>query len=412
MQPDEAFEEQVRDFLTNLYDYSYLQTSPLIGQLAPTEDIASLQAMRNVRSLVLKTLEHMNPGANVSFRSPRARAHNILKLHYVEGLTVMEVAHELAISERTLYRELRKAEQDLAVLLGAFRRPEIAPKKEVGETLPEELVLQEAQRIGSEQTDIQLALLLQGVLVAVDRLSQRRQVQVTTTPVEESCCVQADPLLARQVLISTLSHVIQNSQPETAILVQADAKNGKARFRVDYRPGPGVKTGSLFPSAAQQLVRSLGGEWAANMGSDGQASITFAFGGEPQSTILVIDDNESLVELFRRYLADENYQLIGARDGQEGLRLAEQSAPDVVILDVMMSQNDGWEVLQWFQTQVNTRHIPVIVCSVLSDPELAFSLGAADFLVKPVDRATLLKTLSRHRSHTQPLTDPASPAST
>lgn len=82
--------------------------------------------------------------------------------------------------------------------------------------------------------------------------------------------------------------------------------------------------------------------------------------------------------------------------------------PDVILLDVMMPHQDGWQVLQRLQAQVGTQHIPVIVCSVFDDPELARSLGAVDFLPKPVSRLQLLRALSRRRENSRVRSRPAS----
>ena len=111
--------------------------------------------------------------------------------------------------------------------------------------------------------------------------------------------------------------------------------------------------------------------------------------------MLVIDDNAGLVELFGRYLEGEPFRLLGAQNGAQGLRLVEQQQPTMVILDVMMPEQDGWETLQHLKHSEETRRIPVIVCSVLDDPELAFSLGASEFLAKPVSREALLSCLRR-----------------
>jgi len=406
MQPDEEFVEQVRDFLAHLYEHSYLQKSMLVSRLASCESRDGRQAMRDVRSLVLEVLEQMNPGPKVPFRSPRAQAYNILKLHYVEGLTVQEVARELVMSERTLYRDLRKAEQDLAAMLSSHLRPEAALL--VGSMRAGPL-LEEAQRVGSGVKEVHLWPFLQGALAAVERLSQLRNMSLEVKLSDGSEVAYTDPSLARQVVISVVSQAIQHSQPGSNVTVQARCLGGKVEIELAYRPHQGIRAEDLFPSAARQLVGRLGGQWTATVDPSGQAHVVCTLGDQPRCTVLVIDDNENLVQLFQRYLADANYQLIAARDGQEGVRLAERITPDVVILDVMMPQNDGWEVLQWFQTQVNTRQIPVVICSVLNDPELAFSLGAADFLEKPVTRASLLKTLSRYRSDTLPRSDPASP---
>jgi CheY-like chemotaxis protein len=110
-------------------------------------------------------------------------------------------------------------------------------------------------------------------------------------------------------------------------------------------------------------------------------------------TILVIDDNEGLVNLLRRYLADQPCQVLAATNGSEGLQMARDVLPRAVVLDVMMPDMDGWELLQRIKTNPETEGIPVIVCSVIDDPELAYSLGAERFIAKPVNRQTVLEAL-------------------
>jgi CheY-like chemotaxis protein len=110
-------------------------------------------------------------------------------------------------------------------------------------------------------------------------------------------------------------------------------------------------------------------------------------------SVLVIDDNEGLVKLIGRYLTDQACRVTAAADGREGLRLAQEEAPDAIILDVMIPQVHGWEVLQRLRNHPKTASIPVIICSVINDPELAQSLGASLFLPKPVSRSKILAAL-------------------
>ncbi len=72
-----------------------------------------------------------------------------------------------------------------------------------------------------------------------------------------------------------------------------------------------------------------------------------------------------------------------------------ENPPDLIILDVMMPTMDGWQVLRSLKQNPGTEKIPIIVCSVLKEPELAISLGARAYLKKPVDRLELLATLER-----------------
>jgi CheY-like chemotaxis protein len=112
-----------------------------------------------------------------------------------------------------------------------------------------------------------------------------------------------------------------------------------------------------------------------------------------RARVLVIDDVEAAHRLFERCLAPHNYAVSGAQDGPTGLRLARELAPDLIILDVMMPTQDGWQVLRSLQSDPATAAIPVVVCSVLDEPELALSLGARAFVKKPISRLELLNTL-------------------
>jgi CheY-like chemotaxis protein len=116
------------------------------------------------------------------------------------------------------------------------------------------------------------------------------------------------------------------------------------------------------------------------------------------TTILVIDDNEGLAELLARFLSGYQCRVVTASSGREGLRLAEQLRPDAIVLDVMMPEMDGWEVLQSLRTRAESAHIPVIVCSVFNDPGLAHSLDVALFLAKPISREQVLAALRQTRA--------------
>jgi len=393
MKPDESFVEQIRDVLAHLYDYPYLQNHPLIEQFEPPNQLSPQGRMRFLRSLVLEAIEEMNPGPDVPFRSHRARAYNVLNLHYVEGLMVQEVARELAISERQAYRDLRKAEQDLATLLWPRRRMAEEPQEDQTRT---EVILTEAKRLRGEREELEVRLLLEGALQAVTRLAEERGVRISLTIPTTPLTIRTHRMISRQALVSVLSHAIRHAQKEVRLSVER--KGQGAQLMVSHlSPVDAREDWKTSLTTPRQLVELQGGEWEVSTDSEGRRLIYFTLGTDSLVTLLVIDDNEGLIELFRRYLTGESYQLIEARDGTEGLRLAEECSPDVIVLDVMMPQQDGWEVLQLLRNRRRTRDIPVLVCSVIDDPELAFSLGAAEFLAKPVKREELLEALERCR---------------
>jgi CheY-like chemotaxis protein len=87
------------------------------------------------------------------------------------------------------------------------------------------------------------------------------------------------------------------------------------------------------------------------------------------------------------------YRVVTAQTGHEAIDLARQLHPDVITLDLMMPDQDGWDLLQVLLNQVDTQGIPIIVCSVLRQKDLALSLGATAFLEKPVTQQALLSAL-------------------
>lgn len=397
MESNDGLDRQVHEVLEHLYDYPYLQTHALAERLRLGSDLPPRERMRLLRATILEAIEEMNPGAAVPFRSLQARAYNVLNLRYVAGMTVDEVARELGISDRQLYRDLRKAEQDLAALLEArhgLPSPSAGP---AAEPAPEELVLREAQRLGGGRSEVPVEALLQGALGAVERLGQQLGVALDPHFPATPLTITTDRALARQALVNVLSCALQSAARGTKVTLLAQPVGTRVRIQVSYTPQAGAKTPEVSMATAQQLIGHLGGQWSTSQGPGDCRITSFTLGERTQTTVLVIDDNEGLHELFRRYLADEDYRLYVALSGREGLRLAGEAEPDIIVLDVMMPQEDGWEVLQSLKTRDSTRQIPVIVCSVLKDPQLAFSLGAADFIAKPVNRLQLLQALARCR---------------
>jgi DNA-binding response OmpR family regulator len=103
-------------------------------------------------------------------------------------------------------------------------------------------------------------------------------------------------------------------------------------------------------------------------------------------TILVADDEDDLRELVTYRLTRSGYEVIGAVDGEEALRLASERAPDLMVLDVMMPKLDGYEVTRRIRAEESLRSIPVILLTARSqetDVQRGFEVGADDYLKKP-----------------------------
>ena len=119
-------------------------------------------------------------------------------------------------------------------------------------------------------------------------------------------------------------------------------------------------------------------------------------GAEHAALVMVVDDDPDARDLLAATVRREGYRVIEATDGETALALAREWHPDVVTLDVLMPRMDGWAVLTALKSDRELAEIPVIIVTVLEDRGIAVSLGAAEFLTKPVDRTRLAATLRQH----------------
>ena len=113
-------------------------------------------------------------------------------------------------------------------------------------------------------------------------------------------------------------------------------------------------------------------------------------------TILVIDDDPGVQELMGRFLAREGFRVEGALNGADGFELAKRLRPAAITLDVMMPGTDGWAVLAQLKAAPETCDIPVVLLTIVDDRGRGFSLGAADYLTKPVDWQRLGSILRKY----------------
>ncbi|MCP5540938.1 MAG: response regulator [Akkermansiaceae bacterium] len=121
-------------------------------------------------------------------------------------------------------------------------------------------------------------------------------------------------------------------------------------------------------------------------------------GAASKGTLLVIDDEEAIRDLMSRSLKKSGYHVVTASNGPDGIARARELNPDIITLDVMMPGMDGWAVLSQLKADPALATIPVFMMTVLNEKKLGFSLGASEYLTKPIDwrrLSALLKEYSR-----------------
>jgi PAS domain S-box-containing protein len=117
--------------------------------------------------------------------------------------------------------------------------------------------------------------------------------------------------------------------------------------------------------------------------------------GFVKKCVLVIDDDPDAVYLVQENLNPQEYEILGAPNGADGLQMARNRQPDAILLDIVMPGADGWQVLHDLKADPNTSHIPVIFLTIVDNKALGLQLGAAAYLLKPLDPAEVRETLNR-----------------
>jgi signal transduction histidine kinase/CheY-like chemotaxis protein len=118
-------------------------------------------------------------------------------------------------------------------------------------------------------------------------------------------------------------------------------------------------------------------------------------GHRSRPLVLVVEDDPAAAELLTRQLVGAGYRIHVVKAGSEVLAKARELQPAAITLDIMLPELDGWEVMTQLKSDEGTSAIPIIVVSVIDNPELGVALGAMDYFVKPVDGKELVRRLNR-----------------
>ena len=418
-----SFLRLVHEVYPRLHDRAFLQDHPLTRLLSSSGSPFSAERLHRT---LIDAIEWLRPIGAASPSSVAWRRYTHLQLRYVEGQTPEQIAQQLQISPRQARRDHVEALNELARLLwtqpgrpsplGAERSaPLRAPRTTPPD--PRARVVSSKDSLDVEISSLKataptqpsdIGVLVSGVVGTISRLANANAVPISISAPESLESIVVDRTVLRQILLNLLSEAIVK-RPGDQIQIDIDPREHSLDIRISVRHyrGAAAPTGETLPmegmragvwSTAIEISTRLAHSLGAVLRSEERPMVdavclTLPLGHA--STVLLVDDNPDVALLFRRYLADTEYQLVQARSAERALRLARELRPELVILDVLMPAHDGWEILQALRGEPTTAHIPVVICSVIPDHALAYSLGVADFLSKPVNRSALLEVLSR-----------------
>ena len=123
---------------------------------------------------------------------------------------------------------------------------------------------------------------------------------------------------------------------------------------------------------------------------------------EEEKIVVLIDDDVAMHDLIRRTLSKIGLKLVGAIDSEKGMQIVREMKPKLLLLDVLMPGRDGWSILKECKSDPELKDMPVVMVSQLSQDVLSQSLGADDYLTKPINRELFLETVTRHISIADP----------
>ena len=406
----EAFLGELRSILQHLYDPSELRRTPLLTLLGVQDRGNPVLALRQ---LLISAIQALEPRADVPIHSTAWRIYHILTYRYVEQSDQRTVASNLGLSVRQLRRQERLAEQALADYL--WSRYDLQHKtdsssvglslSENSETLGREQELEWVrQSFPSEVTDVPATL--DAALRTIDPLVQVLGVQVVcdvpaSLPLTR---VTGQRVLLRQALLSLLTaavHAVAGGvvrvavkAQEEGIVIRVEATLDRARSLV----ADGGDADHL--QMARECIELFGGTLELETTGEREQcyAVTLLLPTTERVPVLAIDDNVDTLRLFGRYLAGTRYRFVGVHDPREVIGVAESVAPRIIILDVMLPEIDGWELLGRLREHPTTRATPIIICTIMPQEQLALALGAAGYLRKPISREVLLSTLDRQTS--------------
>jgi len=376
-----------------LYDLVELRTHPLGALLLGQADVSAKERGWQLHNLLLDAITQLDPGPQAPMYSKEWRRHQLMLLRYVDGQDPQAVAEQLSISRRQYYREHGLAMAATAeILRGRSLGNGLAADRDATGT--DGLLQSEFDRVSGHEHTAQLGEVAVGVLQLLATLLQEHRIQVVDAIPPDLPVLGVSGSMLRQLLLTILGAVATHCDDVT-LRLHAHAGAPAVRLTVGIEP-PASAVAQAVQTQLQPYQEILRSSGIAVEGLDASAplrQITLVLPPFLQTPVLVIDDNQDVLELYERYLTPNDFQVTATSDAETALELATRLKPALIIIDLMMPQTDGWELLRRLRLNPAAAAIPVIICSVLKQRELALALGAQAYLEKPISEQSLLAAI-------------------
>ena len=401
----------LQDALRHLYEPAELRKSPFVSYFGID---AQADAMLELRKILLDGIQNLKPKGRIVPTSKAWKIYTVLSHRFIEQFNQKQVAADLAIS----IRQLRRLEiMALEALMDELSTQRVAgpavpslsmqpvllpenslPQPEISGQTPYAQQELEWLRRSMKNEAVDLQILLESSLRTVMALFRANRITTQVQAPETGLLVAGQLTILRQALVNALTLAGQAvAGGQVIIRVEEQPKLILLHIAVIGSLSSQVLTPSQeeIISMTRQLVDLSDGQlelnWSTSPGTSLEMSISLPL--VSSWSVLVVDDNQDALQLVRRYLAGSRYRFIGAADPQQVIALIEEVHPNAIILDVMLPEIDGWELLGRIREHPALQAAPIIVSTILPQESLAATLGASAFLHKPFSQADLLSLL-------------------
>jgi CheY-like chemotaxis protein len=402
---------EIRKALSHLYEPFELRNS-LLAQILPVSQTS--EKAQALRSMLQEAIRQNKPDSNEPSDTSATRAYEVLYYRYIEQSPLKEVAAEMALSTRQVHRIEAMALQDLTDYLALKYNLDLVDEEEEPSTEDSgssDHPVEPANNQGEldwikksfRAEEISFSMLFESVISTVSPMIQRGSIQMEGSL---RTSITADETTLRQALVNVLIAAIHSSI-DGCITVRSEIQEDQVNLLITARSKFGETNVTQHEISdvidlATQLLEMNEGRMQITVDHDNKAIFTakVILPVTKKITVLVVDDNADALRLMERYLDGTRYQFIGVRNPKEVAVVVLEKRPQIIILDVMMPEIDGWQMLNQLKTYGVSPASQVIISTILPQESLALAFGAAGFIRKPVTQEKFLAVL--HQLASQP----------
>ncbi|MBI9050567.1 MAG: response regulator [Anaerolineaceae bacterium] len=390
-----TFYNAVKEALNHLSDPAYLKNHQLVQYFLTETESRQSNWIQLLHAKVSEIIDLLRPPEGTPETASEWRSSKILSLRYLRGFELYRIEEELGLSQRQTHRELKKA-VDAFVTISEDMHLSRKVQEQSGE-------IPDASDLENIKTELKsweitfdlynLRQMIEEVLQlceSMDKTDLRDLIQMDDVP--STLNINVDQILTKQGLYKILG-MVDRDVANTSIRMSSRKINEQfieLSIHISHQQSLMIENWQIaqvfftIQNIKNQLIQQ-----------DNETTISIVLPLKHQSSCLVIDDVSSVRRLIERMLGSYGIQVFGTDDPQAAQALAIEIQPDFILLDILMPKLDGWQLIKNLKAHPETGHIPVIICSVLYEPDLAKAVGATAYVRKPINRLSLIQTLQQ-----------------